>query len=70
MDGLGRTSLTLNKQQRTADGRLAVTALELMLPGARARCASRPPPAARAPPRTPSEAPAPSPVQHDLPVTG
>jgi hypothetical protein len=71
VDGLGRTSLTLNKQQRTADGRLAVTALELMLPGgkgalrvASATCGQG------APVRTPSEAPAPSPVQHDLPVTG
>lgn len=71
VDGLGRTSLTLNKQQRTADGRLAVTGMELMLPGdkgalrvASATCGQG------APVRTPSEAPAPSPVKHDLPVTG
>ena len=32
VEGLGRTSLTLNKQQRMADGRLAVTAVELRLP--------------------------------------
>lgn len=66
VDGLGRTSLTLNKQQRLADGRLAVTAMELMLPGgkgavrvASATCGKRAP-----------EAPAPKPVKHDLPVTG
>ncbi|MEU5990604.1 choice-of-anchor P family protein [Spirillospora sp. NPDC047418] len=71
VDGLGRTSLILNKQQRTADGRLAVTAMELALPGgkgavrvASATCGKG------APVRTPAEAPAPSPVKHDLPVTG
>ncbi|GAA1791132.1 choice-of-anchor P family protein [Actinomadura chokoriensis] len=71
VDGVGRTSLVLNKQQRTADGRLAVTAMELMLPGdkgalrvASATCGQG------APERAPSEAPAPSPVKHDLPVTG
>ncbi|QKW39686.1 hypothetical protein HUT06_41350 [Actinomadura sp. NAK00032] len=71
VDGVGRTALVLNKQQRTADGRLAVTAMELALPGdkgtlrvASATCGRG------APARTPKEAPAPTPVEHDIPVTG
>ncbi|CNE45544.1 Uncharacterised protein [Mycobacterium tuberculosis] len=71
VDGLGRTSLTLNKQQRTADGRLAVTAMELMLPGGKGALKVASATCGRgAPVRPPSEAPAPSPVKHDLPVTG
>lgn len=73
VEGLGRTSLTLNKQQRMADGRLAVTAMELRLPLpgkpatvriASATCGDS------APMERPKEAPAPTPVEHDLPVTG
>ncbi|MEU8801227.1 choice-of-anchor P family protein [Spirillospora sp. NPDC048819] len=68
IEGLGRASLILNKQERMADGRLAVTAMEIQvpLPGkpatvriASATCG-----------KTVSEAPAPTPVEHDLPVTG
>lgn len=71
VDGVGRTALILNKQQRTADGRLAVTAMELALPRdkgtlrvASATCGRG------APARAPKEAPAPTPVEHDIPVTG
>ncbi|MFG2087379.1 MULTISPECIES: choice-of-anchor P family protein [unclassified Spirillospora] len=73
IEGLGRASLILNKQQRMADGRLGVTAMELQvpLPGkpatvriASATCGQA------GPSETPSEAPAPTPVEHDLPVTG
>src|SRR5690606_25945956 len=73
VEGLGRTSLTLNKQQRMADGRLAVTAMELRLPLpgkpatvriASATCGDS------APMERPKEAPAPTPVEHNLPGTG
>lgn len=71
VDGLGRTSLTLNKQQRTADGRLNVTAMELMLPGGKGALRVASATCGRgAAPRGPAEAPAPTPVEHDLPVTG
>ncbi|XRQ09986.1 choice-of-anchor P family protein [Actinomadura welshii] len=73
VEGLGRTSLILNKQQRMSDGRLAVTAMELRLPlpgkPATVRIASATCGKA-APAAPPSEAPAPTPVEHDLPVTG
>ncbi|MGH3238755.1 MAG: choice-of-anchor P family protein, partial [Spirillospora sp.] len=71
VDGVGRAALTLNKQQRMSDGRLGVTAMELQLPlpgkastlrVAHATCGR----AASGP----GEAPAPTPVEHDLPVTG
>ncbi|RKS79722.1 hypothetical protein BZB76_1200 [Actinomadura pelletieri DSM 43383] len=67
---VGRGSLTLNKQQRRADGRLDVTAVELRLPipgdAATIRIASATCGRAAAPPK----APAPTPVKRDLPVTG
>ncbi|WP_067451632.1 choice-of-anchor P family protein [Actinomadura macra] len=72
LDGVGRASLVLNKQQRLQDGRLAVTAMELSLPLkgattiriASATCGQvhTPIPAA--------EAPAPTPVKRDFPVAG
>jgi hypothetical protein len=68
VDGLGRTSLVLNKQQRTADGRLAVTAMELTLPGGKGAVRIASATCGRA--DVPSEAPAPTPVKHDLPFTG
>ncbi|TDB90836.1 choice-of-anchor P family protein [Actinomadura sp. 7K534] len=73
VEGVGRTSLTLNKQERMADGRLAVTAMELRLPLpgkpalvriASATCGKS------GPAEQPADAPAPTPVEHDLPVTG
>lgn len=72
VDGLGRTALVLNKQQRMADGRLAVTGMELSLPGKKGaiRVASATCGKAAGPAHGPSEAPAPKPVRHDLPVTG
>ncbi|MGP4026390.1 choice-of-anchor P family protein [Actinomadura sp. 3N407] len=74
IEGLGRASLVLNKQQRMADGRLAVTAMELRLPlpgkPATVRLASATCGRASGPAKPPSEAPAPTPVEHDLPVTG
>ncbi|GGT71145.1 choice-of-anchor P family protein [Actinomadura citrea] len=72
VDGLGRTALVLNKQQRMADGRLAVTAMELALPGKKGaiRVASATCGKAAGPAHGPAEAPAPTPVEHDLPVTG
>ncbi|MGI5205255.1 choice-of-anchor P family protein [Spirillospora sp. CA-108201] len=72
VDGLGRTALVLNKQQRMADGRLAVTGIELTLPGRKGaiRVASATCGKPAGPAHHPSEAPAPKPVKHDLPVTG
>ncbi|MES9537954.1 MULTISPECIES: choice-of-anchor P family protein [unclassified Actinomadura] len=72
VQGLGRTALTLNKQQRMPDGRLAVTGMELALPGKKGavRVASATCGKAAGPAHGPSEAPAPTPVKHDLPVTG
>ncbi|NKZ03522.1 choice-of-anchor P family protein [Actinomadura latina] len=71
VDGLGRTSMTLNKQQRTADGRLAVTAMELMLPGGKGALRVASATCGRgAVPKGPAEAPEPTPIRHDLPVTG
>ncbi|MFA1548991.1 choice-of-anchor P family protein [Actinomadura chokoriensis] len=71
VEGFGRTALTLNKQQRTADGRLAVTAMELRLPGGKGAVRIASATCGRgAPARGPAEAPAPTPVKHDLPVTG
>ncbi|WUH99063.1 choice-of-anchor P family protein [Spirillospora sp. NBC_00431] len=71
VDGVGRASLTLNKQQRMADGRLAVTAMELRLPipgkASTVRVSSATCGRAAS---GPGEAPAPTPVEHDLPVTG
>ncbi|GAA4238379.1 hypothetical protein GCM10022254_54080 [Actinomadura meridiana] len=76
VNGVGDGALILNKQQRMADGRLNVTAVELRLPLpgkaatvriASATCGRAAP---EAPTKTPSEAPAPRPVKHDLPVTG
>ncbi|MEU8342019.1 choice-of-anchor P family protein [Spirillospora sp. NPDC048832] len=69
VDGVGRTALILNKQQRTADGRLAVTAIELALPGDKGTLRVASATCGRAPER-PAEAPAPKPVEHDIPVTG
>lgn len=68
VDGIGRTALILNKQQRLPDGRLTVTAIELALPLGKAtiRIAS----ATCGRPSVPAEAPAPTPVKSDLPVTG
>jgi hypothetical protein len=77
VEGVGRTSLTLNKQQRMSDGRLNVTAMELRLPIpgkastvriASATCGRAATNDHANDPR--SEAPAPRPVKHDLPVTG
>jgi hypothetical protein len=91
VNGLGTVSVTLNKQVRTADGRLTVTALEVGLPlgpGKRqvvdissASCSAAPgtpppsatptPPAPTSPaPTSPGEAPKPTPVPSNLPVTG
>ncbi|MEV0661552.1 choice-of-anchor P family protein [Actinomadura luteofluorescens] len=72
VDGLGRTALVLNKQQRMADGRLAVTGMELALPGGKGaiRVASATCGKPAGPVHGPAEAPAPKPVKHDLPVTG
>ncbi|WP_165966485.1 choice-of-anchor P family protein [Actinomadura sp. 7K507] len=74
VEGLGRASLVLNKQQRMSDGRLAVTAMELNLPlpgkPATVRAASATCGKAGGPSERPSDAPAPTPVEHDLPVTG
>ncbi|TDC68008.1 hypothetical protein E1200_13030 [Actinomadura sp. GC306] len=78
VEGLGRAALTLNKQERMADGRLAVTAMELELPlpgkAANVRIASatcgQQPGGPGGPGEQPSDAPAPTPVEHDLPVTG
>ncbi|HEY8481409.1 MAG TPA: choice-of-anchor P family protein [Spirillospora sp.] len=75
VEGVGRAALTLNKQQRTADGRLAVTGLELTLPvpggePATVRLASATCGKASGPAEPPADAPAPTPVEHDLPVTG
>ncbi|WP_396448913.1 choice-of-anchor P family protein [Actinomadura sp.] len=70
VDGVGRASLTLNKQRRMADGRLAVTAMELMLPGGKGALRVASATCGRGVPQGPAEAPAPTPVRHDLPVTG
>lgn len=71
VDGLGTVSATLNRQVRRSDGRLAVTALVVRLPldqtieVANATCR-----ATRKGSRHAPEAPVPSPVEHDLVVTG
>ncbi|TDC54484.1 hypothetical protein E1281_16010 [Actinomadura sp. KC345] len=74
IEGVGRASLILNKQERMADGRLAVTAMELNLPlpgkPATVRAASATCGKGHGPAKPPSDAPAPTPVEHDLPVTG
>ncbi|WP_246249890.1 MULTISPECIES: choice-of-anchor P family protein [Actinomadura] len=83
VEGVGRTSLILNKQQRMRDGRLAVTGMELNLPLSKvakdstvriasATCgqAAAPRPHAHPRPRPAAEAPAPTPVKRDLPVAG
>ncbi|WP_329519098.1 choice-of-anchor P family protein [Spirillospora sp. NBC_01491] len=85
IDGVGRTSLTLNKQERLANGKLAVTGMELKLPvakgstvrvssatcGQAARHAEKPnKPTGPSAPKPAGEAPAPTPVRNDLPVTG
>lgn len=75
IEGLGRVTLVLNRQQRLPDGRLSVTAVELTLPvkNTQVRIASAT--CGRGsggghPAGGGAEAPAPTPVQHDLPVTG
>jgi hypothetical protein len=74
--GLGTVAVTLNKQERLADGRLRVTALAVDLPiagkneavrVASATCGRR---AVAASSGATQEAPAPVPVKNDLPVTG
>ncbi|TDB87143.1 hypothetical protein E1264_15700 [Actinomadura sp. KC216] len=70
VDGLGRASLILNKQQRMADGRLAVTAMELRLPLPGRASTVRVASAMCGRAAVPAEAPAPTPVKRDLPVTG
>ncbi|QFG23510.1 choice-of-anchor P family protein [Actinomadura sp. WMMB 499] len=74
IEGVGDATLTLNKQRRMPDGRMNVTAMELTLPltepttlsVASATC-GRP---AKTVEKKQPEAPAPTPVRRDLPVTG
>ncbi|GGV16549.1 hypothetical protein GCM10010182_41790 [Actinomadura cremea] len=74
IEGMGDATLTLNKQRRMPDGRMNVTAMELALPltepttlrVASATCGRAAPKAHEKQP----EAPAPTPVRRDLPVTG
>ncbi|WP_030175488.1 choice-of-anchor P family protein [Spirillospora albida] len=75
IEGLGRVALVLNRQQRLPDGRLSVTAVELTLPVkntqvriASATCGRGP--AGGHEGGGGAEAPAPTPVRRDLPVTG
>ncbi|WP_242902634.1 choice-of-anchor P family protein [Actinomadura terrae] len=80
--GVGRTSLILNKQWRTRDGRLAVTGMELNVPLSKvvgknstiriasATCGQAAAPHQHPRPRPAQEAPAPTPVKRDLPVAG
>jgi hypothetical protein len=71
VEGVGRTSLVLNKQQRLPNGRLAVTAMQLNLPGGKGALRVASATCGREPAQRPAEAPAPKPVKHhDLPVTG
>ena len=71
VEGVGRTSLVLNKQQRMPNGRLAVTAMQLNLPGGKGAVRVASATCGRVPAQRPAEAPAPKPVRHhDLPVTG
>ncbi|TMQ99994.1 hypothetical protein ETD83_17660 [Actinomadura soli] len=70
VDGVGRASLILNKQQRMADGRLAVTAMELRLPLPGKASTVRVASAMCGQGAVPAEAPAPKPVKRDLPVAG
>jgi hypothetical protein len=78
---LGTATVTLNKQVRAADGSLRVTAIEARVPIAGkletvsvssvtcGKAAAQPTtPAPQQPPA--HQAPAPTPVHHDLPVTG
>lgn len=83
---LGKATVTLNKQTRNADGTLTVTAIEARVPIAgkmqtvtisSATCgkaaAHQPAPAPEqpgGPQKPPGQAPKPTPVHHDLPVTG
>ena len=68
VEGLGGVQVTVNKQVRNPDGTLTVTGLELAVAAlgrsqtvaiSSARCAG-----------APDEAPRPTPVPSDLPVTG
>ncbi|MBO2456049.1 choice-of-anchor P family protein [Actinomadura violacea] len=71
VEGVGRTSLVLNKQQRLPNGRLAVTAMQLNLPGGKGALRVASATCGRTAAQRPVEAPAPKPVKHhDLPVTG
>ncbi|GAA2133403.1 choice-of-anchor P family protein [Actinomadura napierensis] len=71
VEGVGRTSLVLNKQQQMPDGRLAVTAMQLNLPGGKGAVRVASATCGRAAAQRPAEAPAPKPVKHhDLAVTG
>ncbi|MDL4813480.1 choice-of-anchor P family protein [Actinomadura opuntiae] len=71
VEGVGRTSLVLNKQQPMPDGRLAVTAMQLNLPGGKGAVRVASATCGRAAAQRPAEAPAPKPVKHhDLAVTG
>jgi len=76
---LGKATVTLNKQTRNADGTLTVTAVEARVPVAgkmetvtisSATCGKEQ--AAQPAPQKPGgpKAPKPTPVHHDLPVTG
>ena len=69
LDGARRASLVLNKQQRLQDGRLAVTAMEFTLP-LRGASTLRVASATCGQVAGPAEAPTPTPVTRDLPVTG
>lgn len=72
VDGLGGVQVTVNKQEPNGDGGVTVTALELavavlgktqLIDISSATCAG-------GEPKPPNEAPEPSPVPSDLPVTG
>ncbi|MCW2947259.1 MAG: hypothetical protein JWR24_3976 [Actinoallomurus sp.] len=74
VQGLGDVQVTINKQVRNADGSLTVTALELAVAAlgktqlidiSSATCS-----AGESTPTPPGEAPKPTPVPSDLPVTG
>lgn len=76
--GVGDASLILNRQERTANGGVTVTAMQLNLPGVHgkgqqlnvASVTCEPKPAKPQPKPTKPEAPKPTPVPRDLPVTG
>jgi hypothetical protein len=75
VQGIGGVQVTVNKQVRSADGSLTVTGLELAVQAmgksqridiSSATCSAGQPSA----PKPPGEAPKPTPVPSDLPVTG